>query len=303
VTIPFAIIFALILDRLLGEPTRYHPLVGFGYLANKLEKTLNPLIKLSKSKMRFYGSIAVFILVTPPIAVAWHLSTISIIFDIIIIYFAIGWRSLIAHAYNVILPLRNNDIEYARKSVGMMVSRDTKNLQPDSISKACIESILENGNDSIFGVLFWYVIAGMPGVVAYRLINTLDAMWGYRNESFLHFGWSAAKLDDLINYIPARLTALSYALTGNFSTAIQCWKTQGSVWKSTNAGSVMAAGAGSLKIVLGGNEIYHGEMENRPTLGVGNKPSLTDIDQSLRLITRSIFIWLVVITGLSYVYL
>ncbi|MGH6631228.1 MAG: cobalamin biosynthesis protein, partial [Burkholderiales bacterium] len=153
-------------------------------------------------------------------------------------------------------------------------------------------SVLENGNDAIFGAIFWFVAAGAPGVVFYRLGNTLDAMWGYRNARYLRFGWCAARLDDLLNILPARLTALSYALLGHFRPAIRCWRVQGAAWKSPNAGPVIAAGAGSLGVVLGGAAVYHGTTQMRPLLGEGQAPDADQIDRALHLIRRVLMLWL-----------
>jgi len=155
-----------------------------------------------------------------------------------------------------------------------------------------VESILENGNDAIFAALFWFLIAGIPGIVAYRLINTLDAMWGYRNQRYLYFGRVAARLDDLVNFIPARLTALTYALLGHRSQALRCWQQQAKYHDSPNAGPVMAAGAGALNLALGGPACYDGHWHQRPVLGCGNAPESEDINRALRLISKSILVWL-----------
>jgi adenosylcobinamide-phosphate synthase len=173
-----------------------------------------------------------------------------------------------------------------------MVSRDTRELDESGVAKACVESTLENGNDAVFGALFWFALLGGPGAVLFRLANTLDAMWGYKNERFLQFGWAAARIDDVLNYIPARLTALSYALFGKTRVALASWRAQAPGWESPNAGPVMAAGAGSLGLALGGSAIYHGQTEARPTLGEGRPASGADIARVLQLVRRSLVLWL-----------
>lgn len=283
-----SIIFAaLLLDFLLGEPRRFHPLIGFGNLAKKVERWL-----YADSVLR--GLIAVLLLVIPFIVVMqslpWHWAL-----DILLLYFAIGWKSLGIHAKRVQNALLASNLPDARHHVSMLVSRDTTQLDQNEVAKATIESVLENGNDAVFATLFWFAIAGAPGALAYRLVNTLDAMWGYRNDRYRNFGWAAARLDDVLNYLPARLTALSYAIVGQRPSALKCWKTQGANWKSPNAGPVMAAGAGSLGVSLGGAARYHGKLEQRPILGEGRDPNANDIDRAILLIQRTIVLWLLAI--------
>ena len=283
---------AIALDWLLGEPKRYHPLVGFGRYASQLEQRLNRDTGLPRHLM---GGLALLAAVLPFTLIAAVISytTTGWLADLILIYLAIGHRSLWQHAERVVIPLAAGDQNGARHAASMLVSRDPEHL---NIHKATIESVLENGSDSIFAALFWFLIAGAPGKVAYRLVNTLDAMWGYRNQRFNQFGWGAARLDDLMNYIPARITALSYCLVGSFSDGMQCWRKQASRHDSPNAGPVMAAGAGSLQVSVGGDAIYGGERHPRPVFGLGPAPETQDILRAMALVRNSLLLWLILIT-------
>lgn len=281
---------ALALDGLFGEPRRFHPLVGFGRLAQALERRLH-------ADSRARGCLAVALLLTPFTLLALLIDTLpwGSVFDVVLLYLAIGWKSLGEHAGRVRDALLRDDLPMARQRVGFMVSRDTELLDAEGVAGATVESVLENGNDAIFGAIFWFVLAGAPGVVLYRLANTLDAMWGYRNARYSRFGWAAARLDDVMNFIPARLTALSYALVGHFTRALRCWRSQGALWKSPNAGPVMAAGAGSLGVLLGGPACYHGVTQVRPPLGEGCNAHVGDIERALRLIRRTLLLWVLIL--------
>jgi adenosylcobinamide-phosphate synthase len=176
-----------------------------------------------------------------------------------------------------------------------MVSRDTQDLDAEGVARATVESVLENGNDAVFAALFWFALFGAPAVLLYRLANTLDAMWGYRNARYLHFGWCAARLDDVLNYVPARFAALGYALVGDTRHALRCWREQARRWYSPNAGPVMAAGAGALRLCLGGAARYDGVWKARPALGCGAVPEAKDIDRAIGLVRRATILWIVVI--------
>ncbi len=295
---------ALLLDACFGEPRRFHPLVGFGKLAHGAEQFLFGCGDKSARQRRARGALAVFLLVVPFAALAalTRFVPYGTLLDAILLYLAIGWKSLAQHARPVLNALRQNQLDLARERVGKIVSRDTASMQAQDVSKATVESVLENGNDAVFGAIFWFVVAGAPGAVAYRLANTLDAMWGYRNERYLYFGWAAARLDDVLNFVPARLTALGYALVGRTRVAFRCWQTQGRTWKSPNAGPVMAAGAGSLGVSLGGPASYHGTMQTRPPLGEGRAPEAHDIERSLTLLRNSLLLWVLLLAGGNFVF-
>jgi adenosylcobinamide-phosphate synthase len=175
----------------------------------------------------------------------------------------------------------------------MIVSRDTAALDASGATRATVESVLENGSDAVLAPLFWFALAGAPGVLLYRLANTLDARWGYRSARYLHFGRVAARLDDALNWLPARLCALAYGLAGNLRAAIRCWQQQAPQAASPNGGPVMAAGAGALGILLGGPSFYHGREEWRPILGCGREAQPADIERALGLLWRAIALWVV----------
>jgi len=281
---------ALLLDILLGEPRRWHPLVGFGRLAERLEAYLNR----AEGSTHIRG-MAALLLVVPFILIAALLEQLFPLIGLVLLYLAIGGRSLVEHARQVASALKAQDLPLSRQRVGWIVSRETNEMQPADVARATVESVLENGSDAIFGAIFWFLVAGAPGVVGYRLVNTLDAMWGYRNTRFQNFGWAAARLDDLLNWLPARLTALSYAATGSFQQALRCWSRQAKQWDSPNAGPVMAAGAGALEIELGGAATYHGEIHQRPTLGCGEAPDAEAIERAITLVRNSLLLWVAVI--------
>jgi adenosylcobinamide-phosphate synthase len=288
---PLLLLAAVLLDRLLGEPQRFHPLVGFGWLARRVEQMF-----YSASYLR--GVIAVCVLLLPLAALAAWLQSLAIIgtlCSVVLLYFAIAPRSLREHAERVSAAFSHNDLPAARMAVSMMVSRDTTKLNAEGVARATVESVLENGNDAIFSALFWFAVAGAPGVVLYRFSNTLDAMWGYRNVRYNEFGWAAARLDDVLNYIPARLTALSYALIGHTRSALHCWRVQAKQWDSPNAGPVMAAGAGALQVLLGGKAVYHGSISERPLLGCGAEVTGHDIPRAVQLVQRTVYLWLGVV--------
>ncbi|GAB1394604.1 adenosylcobinamide-phosphate synthase CbiB [Rhodocyclaceae bacterium] len=280
----------VLLDRLLGEPQRWHPLVGFGRLADAAERLLRCGTPGHAAGNRWRGLAAWLLVVAPFVVLAASFAHPAL--DALLLWLALGGRSLDEHARAIAAALAADDLAGARQAVGMIVSRDTSSLDPSGVATAAVESVLENGNDAVFGALFWFFLLGGAGAVLFRLANTLDAMWGYKDARRVYFGWAAARLDDLLNFIPARLTALTYALLGSTRSAFACWHTQAGAWASPNAGPVMAAGAGALKVGVGGTAIYRGHVEERPRLGVGAAPTAADIGRAVTLVARGEWLWL-----------
>jgi len=186
------ILAALVLDHLLGEPRHGHPLVGFGRLAGWLEARLYGSADRSGTHRRWRGALAWCLAVVPFVILAAMIdllpAAIGISLGIIVLYLAIGARSLAEHARAVEAALSRQALDVARTRAGYLVSRETGRLDASGLRRATIESVLENGNDAVFGALFWFLVAGPAGVVLYRLANTLDAMWGYRNTHYRDHG-------------------------------------------------------------------------------------------------------------------
>jgi adenosylcobinamide-phosphate synthase len=272
----FSALAGVALDAAFGESKGWHPLVAFGRLAERIEQRCNA----GGSGWRSHGVSAWCLAVLPLtllVGVLAQVSAFGWVVEILALYAALGLKSLGEHAQPVAQALRLGDLQLARTRVGYLVSRNSAALDATGVALAA---------------LFWFLVAGAPGVVLYRLSNTLDAMWGYRNERFERFGWAAAKIDDGLNYLPARLVALTYALLGQTVLALRCWRQQAPQWDSPNAGPVMAAGAGALGVSLGGAAEYHGELHQRPALGQGPQPRARDIERALNLVYAGVLLWL-----------
>lgn len=301
-SVALACLASVACDVLFGEPKRGHPLVLFGRFADRLERRFNgPAAR----GWRSHGVAAWCLAVLPLTILVGLLSLlpgVGWLVEVGVLYLALGLRSLGEHLLAVTRALRLGDLPEARRRVGYIVSRDTSALDETGVARAAVESALENGSDAVFAALFWFVVAGAPGVVLYRLSNTLDAMWGYRNDRYERFGWAAARVDDALNYLPARLVALTYALLGRTSAALRCWRSQAPLWDSPNAGPVMAAGAGALGVALGGSQTYDGKRHFRSRLGEGAPPQASDIERALNLIRAGVGIWLLVLLLGSWLY-
>ncbi|MBV1910565.1 MAG: adenosylcobinamide-phosphate synthase CbiB [Kangiellaceae bacterium] len=305
-------LLALVIDSIFGEIKRFHPLILFGRSASFVEKKLNknnsPVsnsVGTSSIVNHLLGAVGWTVLIFPMVTLTFcYLELQSRFsygwaFDVIILYFCIGAKSMKLHALAIYKPLSKGEISSARSACAMIVSRDTSQLSESELSRAAIESTLENTNDAIIASLFWYLVGGLPLLVCHRLANTLDAMWGYRSERFSDFGFFSAKIDDVLAWPPAKITSLLFALQGIgaqlFVAAINNARIQGNQYKSLNGGWVMAAGATVLKVKLGGSVRYHDVEHIGVQLGQGCLPSVSDIPKGIRLMEKCVYLYSLVL--------
>ncbi|WP_286269435.1 CobD/CbiB family cobalamin biosynthesis protein [Thalassotalea hakodatensis] len=314
-SVSLTLLLALLLDALFGEAKHFHYLVGFGYLSDVVELTLNPnkaaLDNVEHPLIRsryavFLGFIAWLFLVLPLSVIYYFwLNDFDwygqIVVDAFILYLALGGRSLKEHAMQVYRPLLKGDMKSARQFTGYLVSRETETLSDNEMSRATVESVLENGHDSVIASLTYYVIGGIPLVIIHRLANTLDAMWGYKTARYLSFGFASARLDDLLGFISGKICTVLYAMQGSFILALKNAYQQGNQYKSHNGGWVMSAGATVLCRVIGGKASYHGDSLCSPIMGIGQPVNIDDIPRSTDLVKRASIGFVLIVFGYQLV--
>jgi adenosylcobinamide-phosphate synthase len=292
------LIFALIIDHFVGEAKHFHPLVFFGKLAKKIEIRLNH----GSKKRRFLAGVYAWCLLVMPLPLFYCWLIIVLPFPILfalnvyIVYWAVALNSLDLHGMQIYNALIAKDLKQAQLYCSYIVSRDTSVLGESEISRATTESMLENGHDGVTATLIYFVIGGAPLVIVHRLSNTLDAMWGYRNEQFNYFGKFSARMDDLLGFVSGKITTLLFAVLGLFKrkgkqALINAYQ-QGKYYKSHNGGWVMASGATVLNVCLGGVAVYFGKTVYSPQLGEGELVQSKHIKASLLLVKQAAFLWL-----------
>ncbi len=268
-----------ILDKVLGDPESLpHPVVGFGKLISISERHLN------KGKHRlFKGTVLTISLVTITYFVTWYLLSIFlgsgwyILISTILIFFCLSGKTLIKEVKEV-FAAADRSLEEGRRQVSRIVGRDTSGLSAQQVKKAALETLAENLSDGVIAPLFWYLVLGTPGMVAYKMINTLDSMVGYKNKRYILFGRIAAKMDDVANYIPARLTALLMLIVGRnlkpapFAESFSFVRKYCVCHNSPNSGHPESALAAILGCRFGGPAYYFGELVNKPFIGEVDKP-------------------------------
>ncbi len=275
--IEYQVAVAFVLDSVLGDPRWFpHPVRYIGRAALVLEKPMRKII----SNARLAGVTTAIIIVAGTATLASLLlfaagkihPLVSDIIGILIIYTTIAARDLNEHAKRVLRALQSGDLSKARKALGMMVGRDTEMLDEPDLVRGTVESVAENLVDGVTAPLLFAIIGGPVGAILYRAINTLDSTFGYRTPRYLMFGWASARIDDLANWVPARLTApfivmASVILGKDAAGAARIARRDGSKHESPNSGISEAAFAGALGVQLGGLNYYKGKAHQGELIG------------------------------------
>ena len=274
-----------LLDFIFGDPARLpHPVVWFGKMISWGEHRLN-----KGSHRMAKGAVMAVFLIFLVFFVVWGLkrlipnTVLWLILDTIIIFYCLAGTTLIREVREVFLAL-DRSLDEGRKQVARIVGRDTSQLSAQEVRTAALETLAENLSDGVIAPLFWFALLGTPGMLAYKMVSTLDSMVGYRTERYKDFGCWAARIDDVANYIPARLTALLMVIaSGKLSLLKFVWK-NGSKHASPNSGYPEAALAGILNCRFGGPHYYFGELFDKPYIGENDRELTTqDMHTAVRI--------------------
>lgn len=300
-TSPWIVLAAAALEVLIGYPDALHrrvphPVVWIGGLISRLEIALNrPVWSQGARRMAGVGVLAIIVAVSG--VVGWLLARFGGPYVVMAVgTLGLAQRSLYQHVAAVLEPLRTGDLAGAREAVGMIVGRDVQRLDSGQVAAAAIESLAESFNDGVVAPVFWFVVAGLPGLFIYKAVNTADSLIGHREPRWRSFGWASARCDDLLNLAPARLAGALIALAGRGGWSVML--RDAPKHASPNAGWPEAAMAGALGVRLGGAAWYDGERSDRPVFGDGRDVQTQDLSRALRVyLLACAALWLLLACG------
>jgi adenosylcobinamide-phosphate synthase len=287
-------------EALIGYPDRLHrrlphPVVGLGTLIDTAEKRFNRPDTSPRAR-RTAGVVTVAVTAGLAAAAGLAASRLPGPGPVLAATLGLAQRSLYDHVAAVLKALDAGDLPAARTAVGMIVGRETATLDASGVAAAAIESLAESFNDGIVAPAFWLIVGGLPGLYAYKAVNTADSLIGHREPRWKDFGWAAARTDDVMNLLPARLAGALIAAAGGGGWRVMLRDAHHHA--SPNAGWPEAAMAGALGVRLGGPVAYDGVMTERPIFGDGAKPTSADLRQALAIYVRACgLLWAAVATG------
>ncbi|WP_426236009.1 adenosylcobinamide-phosphate synthase CbiB [Pararhizobium sp. DWP1-1-3] len=290
------LIAALLLDRIVGDPDRLwrrlpHPVVLFGAMIGWCDRTFNRK-RLGEEALRISGVLVISGLLLWSLFCGWllhkvfmHIGIFGWLLETIVVAVFLAQKSLADHVTRVANGLRTGGLEGGRRAVSMIVGRDPETLDEPAVCRAAIESLAENFSDGVVAPAFWYALLGLPGLIAYKMLNTADSMIGHKTPKYLHFGWASARLDDAANVPAARLSILLIAAGATLTTgrraagnALGVALRDHGLHRSPNSGWPEAAMAGALDVQLAGPRIYAGALVNEPMINGAGRAVATVAD-------------------------
>jgi adenosylcobinamide-phosphate synthase len=280
----------VVADVVLADPRRAHPVAGFGAAAARWERLVYADDR-ARGVAYTVGAVSLPVLAGAGVERLTRDHPLArIVLTAATTWAVLGGTSLLREGTAMAGHLEAGDLPAARQRLANLCARDPATLDEPGLARATVESLAENTSDAVVAPLLWGAVAGIPGLVGYRAVNTLDAMVGYRNLRYARFGWASARLDDVANLVPARLTGILTAVCapvvgGTVSRTLHILRRDGGRHPSPNAGRAEAAAAGALGVRLGGANVYHGSTERRPELGDGPPPGIADLPRAVRLAT------------------
>ena len=295
---------SVVLDALFGEPNWLwsrisHPVVLIGKLITLGDQHLN---RPPSQKAKGVAFLCTLLTITCLLSIA--LNKLGPIVETLVIAILIAQKSLVDHLRAVTVGLRRTLAE-GKTAVSLIVGRDTTEMDEAQVTRAAIESAAENFSDGVIAPIFWYMLAGLPGLIMYKAVNTADSMIGYKTKKHINFGWAAARFDDLLNFIPARLSAvlLSWSAGNLFLKGWRDIETDARLHRSPNAGWPEAAMARSLKIALAGPRSYDGILEEFAWVNKGGNKHANahDIERAVRMLWSAWALWFFIVVALSVI--
>ena len=282
------LVIAMLLDAVFGEPRMLwdrlpHPAVLMGRLVAFLDRTFN-----TGQDRKSKGVLALSLLCFTAAVIGSLLSQFGWVIEIIVAAILLAQKSLIDHVKAVATGLRKS-IEEGRIAVSMIVSRDTKDMNEAQVARSAIESAAENFSDGVIAPAFWFLVGGLPAMLVYKFVNTADSMIGYKTEQYLEFGWASARFDDLLNWIPARLSMLLIVVFAKRPVNFRAIVSEAKRHKSPNAGWPEAAMARAINVALAGPRSYDGQLQQLPWVNERGRQTITadDVDAAVRILWRA----------------
>ncbi len=292
-TILVIILLALVLDRWLPERGGFQIWVWYSDWAESVEQRFN-------GGLRTQGIFAVLLAIAP-ILLAIFLATLilgqiagvlTFLFSVVVLYLCVDLYRLGAVAQAVAAALENGDVAHAAARLKELTGKDTVETTGAGVAHASVEAILKQGNKLVMAPIFWFLLLGPLGAMLQRLASVLDRLWAHHTARYAEFGWAAARLDDLLCWIPARITAISYAIMGSFEDALHCWRRQAGMWSGLSSGPLLASGMGALHLDTceDGEKDAYGNMAIDPA----SLPDAGDVRRAVALVWRVMLFWLAV---------